>query len=128
MRRQTATWLPAIAAAMEVPEGELPDPKTPHEGPPPARSWPERDPAAAARLAAARAAVGAVAADLRLPVENLIAPDTVRRLCWDPPADVEEEVVGDFLRDHGARSWQVELTAAVLVDALTRAAELPPGG
>jgi ribonuclease D len=128
MRRQTATWLPAIAAAMEVPEGELPDPKTPHEGPPPARSWPERDPAAAARLAAARAAVGAVAADLRLPVENLVAPDSVRRLCWDPPADLDEEVVGDFLRDHGARPWQVELTAAVLVDALTRAAELPPGG
>jgi ribonuclease D len=61
-------------------------------------------------------------------VENLVAPDSVRRLCWDPPADLDEETVGRFLRQHGARSWQVGLTAAVLVDALTRAAVLPPGG
>ena len=40
-----------------MPKAELPDLKTPHEGPPPARSWPESEPAAAARLSAARTAV-----------------------------------------------------------------------
>jgi hypothetical protein len=29
MRRQTAQWLPAITAALELPEADLPDPKTP---------------------------------------------------------------------------------------------------
>ncbi len=122
MRRQTAQWLPAIRRALDLPEAELPDPKTPHEGPPPARSWPEREPLAAARLAAARAAVGSVAERLAMPVENLLAPDTVRRLCWAPPSDAPDAAaVADVLRAHGARSWQVELTAALLADAVANA-------
>jgi ribonuclease D len=118
MRRQTSTWLPAIATALALPDDQLPEPKTPHEGPPPARSWGDREPAAAARLAAARAAVGAVADGHRLPVENLLSPDTVRRLAWDPPPEADAEVVAGFLRAHGAREWQVGLTAEVLAAAL----------
>jgi len=122
MRRQTAQWLPAITAALELPEADLPDPKTPHEGPPPARSWPDREPLAAARLSASRSAVGAVAERLGMPVENLLAPDTVRRLCWAPPGDrPDEAAVADVLRAHGARPWQVELTASVLADAIAGA-------
>ena len=119
MRRQTGTWLPAIDAALALPEEELPTPKAPYDGPPPARSWAEREPAAASRLAAARAAVGAVAESLAVPVENLLAPDIVRRLTWDPPADPDEERVADVLRARGAREWQVGLTAAVLAEILT---------
>ena len=128
MRRQTAQWLPAITAALELPDAELPDPKTPHEGPPPARSWPDREPLAAARLSAARSAVGAVAEHLGMPVENLLAPDTVRRLCWSPPDDQPDEAaVADVLRAHGARRWQVELTASVLADAIAGARVPEPG-
>jgi len=124
LRRQAQTWLPAIVAALDLPDGKLPDLKTPHEGPPPARSWPEREPTAAARLSAARTAVAAVADEHRLPVENLLAPDTVRRLCWEPPGGPAPDaaVVADFLRDHGARPWQVALTANVLSGALDRTA------
>jgi len=125
MRRQTSTWLPAITAALALPDEELPEPKTAHEGPPPARSWGDREPAAAARLAAARAAMGAVADEHRLPVENLLSPDTVRRLAWDPPPDVDAEVVAGFLRAHGARAWQVGLTAEVLATALVAPAVDP---
>ena len=128
MRRQTATWLPAIEAAYALPDDELPDLKTPHEGPPPARSWGEREPAAAARLAAARAAVGALAEVHGLPVENLLAPDSVRRLCWAPPPVDGAAGVAAFLRAHGAREWQVGLTATVLADALAAAElSLPEG-
>jgi ribonuclease D len=127
MRRQTEQWLPAITAALELPEADLPDPKTPHEGPPPARSWPDREPLAAARLAASRSAVGAVAVRLGMPVENLLAPDTVRRLCWAPPGDPPDETaVADFLRAHGARRWQVELTAPVLAAAIAGARVADP--
>jgi ribonuclease D len=124
MRRQTATWLPAIEAAYALTDDELPDLKTPHEGPPPARSWSEREPAAAARLAAARAAVGALADEHGMPVENLLAPDSVRRLCWAPPPEDGIAGVAAFLRAHGAREWQVGLTAGVLAEALA-GAELP---
>ena len=124
LRRQTQTWLPAVLAALDLPESELPDLKTPHDGPPPARSWPDREPLAAARLSAARTAVAAVADEHRLPVENLLAPDTVRRLCWDPPGGPAPgaAAVAEFLRAHGARPWQVDLTAPVLHRALDRAA------
>ncbi len=54
-------------------------------GPPPPRAWADKDPDAAARLSAARAAVTARAEELNLPQENLITPDTVRRVCWEPP-------------------------------------------
>jgi len=123
LRRQTATWLPAIATALALPESELPDLKVAQVGPPPARSWPDRDPAAAARLSAARTAMAAIADEHRLPVENLLAPDTVRRLAWEPPGGPTPDAatVAEFLRGHGARLWQVSLTAAALAGALDRA-------
>ncbi|MGW8847872.1 hypothetical protein ACWGNE_08820, partial [Streptomyces xiamenensis] len=73
---------------------------------------------AAARLAAARAAVTAHAEELRLPQENLLAPDTVRRLCWEPPAGAEPELVAQSLRSLGAREWQIEQTVPLLTQAL----------
>jgi ribonuclease D len=56
-----------------------------------------------------------------VPVENLLAPDSVRRLCWTPPEDLSTESVAQVLRGHGARDWQVTLTAEVLARALQRA-------
>ncbi|MCW2611629.1 MAG: Ribonuclease D-like protein, partial [Cryptosporangiaceae bacterium] len=80
--------------------------------------WSDRDPVAAKRLAAARAAVAAVAAEHDLPAENLIVPDSVRRLAWQPPEVVDTQTVRAALTATGARRWQVELTAAPLAEAL----------
>ena len=126
IRRQTATWLPAIETALRRPEADLPPLKLPSEGPPPPRSWADRDPLAAARLAAARLAVGTVAEKHNLPVENLLTPDTVRRLAWSPPGPsgdgpLDADVVAGFLRAQGARPWQVQETAEVLAQALVSA-------
>ncbi|MEO3753871.1 HRDC domain-containing protein [Streptomyces sp. B6B3] len=117
-RRQLQQWQTAIDQAKSLPENELPQPGQPAEGPPPPRAWADRDPAAAARLTAARAGVTAHAEALRLPQENLLAPDVVRRLCWEPPAERSREAVTTALRQLGAREWQIEQTAEVLVEAL----------
>ena len=70
---------------------------------------------------AARTAVAALADEHRLPVENLLAPDTVRRLCWTPPERPHGATRSvPSSRAHGARRWQVELTAPVLARALQR--------
>jgi ribonuclease D len=90
-------------------------------GPPPAHRWAERDPAAAARLAAARAAITAIAEDSKLPVENLLSPDAVRRLSWDPPKPCDEQAVAEALAGYGARPWQVDLTAGPIARALSEA-------
>jgi ribonuclease D len=117
-RRHVGVWFAALETARALPESALPELKAAHEGPPPARSWAERDPEAAARLAAARSAVAALAAERGLPTENLISPDAVRRLAWSPPEPATAAAVADVLRGHGVREWQVALTAGALTDAL----------
>jgi ribonuclease D len=122
--RHLRTWWEAIDHARRLPDSELPRQGPRYDGPPPARAWADRDPDAAARLSAARSAVSEIAEQHRLPTENLLAPDTIRRLAWAPPTDADVDVVSGFLRDHGAREWQIGLTAAALTQAI--AAQAPP--
>jgi ribonuclease D len=117
-RRQLEQWQTAVDRAKALPDAELPQPGQPLNGPPPPRSWADKDPAAAARLSAARAAISALAEELSLPQENLITPDTVRRVCWEPPAEPTVEAVAQALAGHGARAWQIELVAPLLTHAL----------
>ncbi|OIJ91428.1 ribonuclease D [Streptomyces colonosanans] len=118
-RRQLEQWQAAVDRARALPEAELPQPGQPVTGPPPPRAWADKDPVAAARLTAARAAVSALAERLHLPQENLITPDTVRRVCWTPPNQTDEESVAAALTGYGARLWQVEQVTPALVAALT---------
>jgi ribonuclease D len=118
-RRHARQWMDAIDVARQLPDADLPPQHLPAEGPPPPRVWAERDATAAARLAAARAAMTELGQTLGVPVENLIAPDTVRRLTWDPPPDRTEEAVRQTLKRLGARSWQIDLTAPALTTALS---------
>ncbi len=123
-RRLASTWAQALRTARELPKNELPDPSPTHEGPPQANRWADRDPDAAARLAAARTALNSIAEEHRLPVENLLQPDLARRVCWQPPTEADTDAVAEALRSGGARHWQIELTAAALAKALTASA--PP--
>ena len=123
-RRDIDLWWAAVERARNLADSELPDHTAPYDGPPPARAWADRDPSAASRLAACRSSLLELAGTHRLPAENLLAPDSVRRLAWDPPADPTPAAVGQVLKARGARTWQIELTAPVLADAL---AEHPAG-
>jgi ribonuclease D len=126
-RRHAAEWLRAVQRGTATADADLPDSSAPAgDGPPPAHRWQERDPAAARRLAAVRAAVVALAAEHVLPAENLLLPDTVRRLAWQPPGQVTPESVSAALAGNGARQWQIEITAAALSAALLTAAEPDP--
>lgn len=120
-RRHAAQWFAAITTArVTLGEDALPAHNVPGEGPPPAHRWAERDPEAAQRLAAARAVVAALADEHRMPTENLLQPDAVRRLSWNPPEEITPETVTAVLRDLGARRWQIGLVAGPLAQALGR--------
>jgi ribonuclease D len=119
-RRQADRWLAAIERARTCPEVDLPSTSLTTDAPPPARSWPDKNPEAAARLAALRPAVAALADEHSLPTENLLTPDTVRRIAWEPPVDCSEEGIAERLRSHGARPWQIEVTARPMAKALDR--------
>ena len=83
-----------------------------------ASRWAERDPVAAARLARVRTVVAHLADSWRMPTENLLQPEALRRLAWSPPTVVDEMSVADALRRSGARDWQVGAVAAPLAAAL----------
>jgi ribonuclease D len=124
-RRHEKEWLAAIRHARGLDDSELPEPvggMTPN-GPPPTHRWSERDPAAAVRLAAARQAVTTIAEANGLFAENLLSPDAVRRLSWEPPQPCEPGTVAAALAGYGARPWQIELTAGPIADALRDAAD-----
>ncbi len=114
-RRSAAIWLAAIGRALGLPADELPVVRPPADGPPAPAKWASRDPAAAARLQAARAALAELSERIAVPVENLVSPDAVRRILWTPP---EAAGIGDALAQRGARPWQIELTAPLLTRAL----------
>ncbi|MEW2493559.1 ribonuclease D [Streptomyces nodosus] len=118
-RRQLEQWQAAVDRARALSESTLPQPGQPVTGPPPPRAWADKDPSAAARLSAARAAVSELAEQLNMPQENLISPDTVRRVCWEPPQPVDPESVAAALAGYGARPWQIEQVTPVLTLALT---------
>ncbi|MGH3753762.1 MAG: HRDC domain-containing protein [Pseudonocardiaceae bacterium] len=117
-RRQVSTWLRALQAARARPACDLPPLRAPGGGRPAVSRWPDRDPAAAARLAAARAALTEIADQHQLPVQNLLQPDLVRRLCWEPPEPPDAGAVERELVVGGARRWQRELTVHPLTAAL----------
>jgi ribonuclease D len=120
-RRHVRNWVAAVTRARARAETALPSPSGPGlDGPPPTHRWAERDPVAARRLAAVRAAVAALADEHHLPTENLLHPDAVRRLSWTPPDKLCTDAIGDELSRYGARPWQVELTAAAISGALAR--------
>ncbi|MGC5015615.1 HRDC domain-containing protein [Streptosporangium sp. DT93] len=119
-RRHLRDWLAAVSTARALPDAELPQPSAQGDGPPPANRWMDRDPVAARRLAAARTVVAALADEHHMPAENLIQPDAVRRLTWEPPEVVDDQAVAARLRELGAREWQISLTAHPIAKALLR--------
>lgn len=121
-RRHLRDWWQAISEATQLPDDELPQVTRPPDGPPPAHRWADRDRPAADRLIAAKAAVAALADEHNVPAENLVAPDAVRRLAWQPPDPATFDAVADALREYGAREWQVGLVAGPLARAFARVA------
>jgi ribonuclease D len=117
-RKFEADWLAAIGEVSQMRESDLPPMHVFSEGPPQARLWPAKDPVAAARLAALRESLLAIADQYGLPVENLLTPEYVRRLAWRPPSPLTEETVDAALAGYGARRWQRDLTVPAITPLL----------
>ena len=121
-RRRAPAWQEAIDRAQALDEADLPSTRGPRtDGPPQPRTWADRDPVAARRLAGARDVVAALSEELSVPAENLLQPDALRRVCWTPPEPANAEEIGEFLRGRAAREWQIELLAPRLATVFAAA-------
>ncbi len=108
-------WLAAIASAVALPESDYPEMRAAGDSMPPTKIWKERFPEKYAPFTHARAAVELRAAELNIPVENLISPEVIRKLVWKLSTDVAKDAL-----ELGARPWQVaeiaELVSAALLE------------
>ena len=121
-RGEVERWWAAIQRGMTT--EDLPSATRPAvETLPPPRAWGDRNPPADLRLKSARAVVIEIAELLSLPVENLLTPELLRRLAWNPPEPLTPETVAAELRRGGARAWQVDATSGPLVTAFVEAAQ-----
>jgi ribonuclease D len=122
-------WLDSIATAVALPEDQWPQMRTNADTLPPIKLWRDKFPEKYAPLSHARAAIELVATEHNIPVENLITPEHVRRICWNPPAGSTQtlslSIVEEELQRLGARQWQIDLVAPVLAAALLQTDPLP---
>ena len=125
-RTEIDRWWDAIQAGRTT--EDLPVMRGPGESLPPPRAWADRNPEADARLKAARAALGVLSESLSIPVENILTPETLRRVAWAPPAEVTPETVGAALAGWGARPWQIEATSQVIAQAFVESTQIDDAG
>lgn len=122
-QREAPRWLRCISTARTA--EPLPPLQLPTNSPPPPRTWADRDPEAAARLATARPRLAELAETLNLPSENLLTPDFLRRTAWRPPTPLTASGIAAQLRELGARNWQIELVSPLLADAYLNPDAMP---
>lgn len=115
-RSEIDLWWEAIMRGKTTDELPGPKPRDP-DSIPHHRGWAQRHPEAAARLAAARAGVEAEAEAQGMPIENLLTPDTLRRVAWQPPTPPTAEAIALRLSQLGARDWQIGITAPIIASA-----------
>jgi ribonuclease D len=115
-------WLDSIATAVALPEDQWPSMRTNADTLPPIKLWRDKFPEKYAPLSHARASIELIAQENQIPVENLMTPEHVRRICWKPPigatTTLSESEVEQALAELGARQWQIDLVAPALAAAL----------
>jgi ribonuclease D len=119
-------WITAIEGALAIPTEELPPLKVKGDGLPHIKIWRERFPEKYIPLSHARTRLADAASERELPVENLLTPEFMRKICWSyggssaPVTDIASD-----LASWGARQWQIEITAPILSACLNEKEALP---
>ena len=120
-RSELPRWWTAIEEGNTT--EDLPQARVSSGGLPPPRVWAEKNPEAAERLAAAKVAMDELSRETGIPLENLLTPEHLRRVCWEPPLPTTAETLSEDLASRGARSWQQKKVVPLLVDAFVGASQ-----
>ena len=110
-------WFEQLQIALQLSPDQWPVKKKGAETYPAPKSWLEKRPEAYHRLQFVKAQLQKMSEELLIPVEHLCAPDLVKKWCWDKPND-ELEIINEWLLSQGARAWQAQNLAPVLLSSL----------
>ena len=115
-------WLSVLTTALNTPIDAQPEFRVPSASLPPIKIWKEKNPLGYARLTHARLQLATLSQTLQIPVENLITPELVKRICWqNPPTEISkyEGFVKGELEKLGARPWQIEQVTSIIAPCLS---------
>ena len=115
-------WLSVLTTALNTPIDAQPEFRVPSASLPPIKIWKEKNPLGYARLTHARLQLATLSQTLQIPVENLITPELVKRICWqNPPTEISkyEGFVKGELEKMGARPWQIEQVSSIIAPCLS---------
>lgn len=117
-RSLLSTWWQAIQESQDLEISAEPLDKS--NGIPNHKSWERRFPDAHKRLERLRPVVQKLASELNLPTENLLTPDYLRRVAFEPLDDIAGQ-----LRSYGARPWQIGLVTGPILECLNQSESDP---
>ena len=115
-------WWSAFEAGLNA--RELPPMRVQATGIPNHRNWGAKYPEAEARLQAAKPVIAEIAEANRMPIENVLTPDFLRQVCFEPNG-LDARSIADQLLAMGARRWQVELVSEKLAEAWSKLTDPP---
>lgn len=83
------------------------------------RNWPNKFPEANLRLTWAKKLLQELSLNTSIPVENLLTPDILKSICFEPNGFDRTEISSD-LEQRGARKWQIDLVSPILAEAFSK--------
>ena len=116
--RNVDMWWKEARSARSLPAAHLPDAadRAPF---PPHKVWAKRHPELHERYQAVRERMLQRAEELSMPVENLMSPGHVRHWLWLHESATDEQAAQEQLVELGARPWQAQQVAPLLVETLS---------
>lgn len=113
-------WWNALETGLNT--RDLPPVRAQAAGMPNHRNWPGKFPEAESRLQVAKPIIAEVSERLKIPAENLLTPDYLRQVCFEPKGFDADDITAQ-LRECGAREWQINLLAEAISAAWKRPLE-----
>ena len=121
-RKEADRWWEAIQRGQTT--DDLPSTKAPGDSLPPPRAWSDRAPEAYRRFVIGRDLLTREAERLDIPAENVLTPEHLRRLCWEPQDPHSAVAIDQQLQQLGARRWQRDIAVPLLIEAFAHAEHL----
>ncbi len=118
-RKELDRWWQAVERGLTT--DDLPALRGTSTSLPPPRAWLDKAPDAHRRYVIARDLITRVAESLTIPLENVLTPDHLRKICWAPDDESSPNALDNQLQGLGARRWQRDIVVPLLVEAFSEA-------